>query len=221
MHYLIDGHNLIAQMQGIDLADPDDEAQLVLLLRGWVAAGKKRFVTVIFDGGLPGGLSRRLSSGGVRVRFAPSDMTADQLLISRVRQARNPSAFTLVSADREVRAAAIARKMPVLDSAAFAQQMEEERQMRQEPPPAAPEPKPLLSETEVQEWLELFGEAPPPERTVDKQPPSAAPRPRKRRPARAPEPEDPATLKRSSRRLRPDEVDEWLRLFEDTDKNET
>src|SRR5262245_8805655 len=35
MHLLVDGHNLIGQMPGLSLADPDDEAQLVLLLRGY------------------------------------------------------------------------------------------------------------------------------------------------------------------------------------------
>jgi len=33
MPYLIDGHNLIAQMPGFSLSDPDDEARLVLRLR--------------------------------------------------------------------------------------------------------------------------------------------------------------------------------------------
>ncbi len=32
MHYLIDGHNLIAQISDISLDDPDDEAKLVLRL---------------------------------------------------------------------------------------------------------------------------------------------------------------------------------------------
>ena len=42
MNYLIDGHNLIARMQTMSLADPDDEAKLVLRLRRWTAASRKR-----------------------------------------------------------------------------------------------------------------------------------------------------------------------------------
>ena len=42
MHYLIDGHNLIAHLADIDLEDPNDEVKLVLMMRGWAAAGRKR-----------------------------------------------------------------------------------------------------------------------------------------------------------------------------------
>ena len=52
MHYLIDGHNLIARTPGLSLADPDDEAKLSALLRRWAAADPRRKVTVIFDAGL-------------------------------------------------------------------------------------------------------------------------------------------------------------------------
>lgn len=38
MNYLIDGHNLIARTPGLSLADPDDEAKLVQLLRRWAMA---------------------------------------------------------------------------------------------------------------------------------------------------------------------------------------
>ena len=33
MHYLIDGHNLIARVPGLSLADPDDEVKLLQLLK--------------------------------------------------------------------------------------------------------------------------------------------------------------------------------------------
>ena len=38
MHYLIDGHNLIARVPGLSLADPDDEVKLLQLLKRWAAA---------------------------------------------------------------------------------------------------------------------------------------------------------------------------------------
>jgi hypothetical protein len=52
MPYLIDGHNLIHYMDDIRLGDPNDEAELVIKLRGFCARRKKKAV-VIFDQGLP------------------------------------------------------------------------------------------------------------------------------------------------------------------------
>ena len=52
MHYLIDGHNLIGALPDISLEDPDDEVKLILVLRSWAVARRRREVTVIFDGGL-------------------------------------------------------------------------------------------------------------------------------------------------------------------------
>ncbi len=90
MHYLIDGHNLIGKMPEIHLDDPDDEVKLVLRLRSWAAGGAKRRVTVIFDHGLPGGVEKGLSSGPVKVIFAPAGRTADSLLIRRIKHSQKP-----------------------------------------------------------------------------------------------------------------------------------
>ena len=123
MHYLIDGHNLIARIPDIDLADPDDEVRLVLRLRGWTAAGRKRRVTVVFDQGLPGGEERLLSTGPVKVIFAPAGKTADSVLISRIRRVRNPREYTLISSDRRILDAAGGRGMPSTRSEEFAPQL--------------------------------------------------------------------------------------------------
>ena len=71
MHYLIDGHNLIARVPGLSLADPDDEVKLLQLLKRWAVADARRKVTVIFDKGLPGGEAKHLSGGGVRAPVRP------------------------------------------------------------------------------------------------------------------------------------------------------
>ncbi len=50
MILLIDGHNLIGAMPDIELADPDDEWQLVLRVRTYCAA-KRVTATIVFDSG--------------------------------------------------------------------------------------------------------------------------------------------------------------------------
>jgi predicted RNA-binding protein with PIN domain len=93
MRYLIDGHNVIAQLPGININDPDDEAQLVMKLRGFCARTGKQ-VTVIFDGGIPGGFSPNLSNSQVTVRFASAEQTtADQILLNMIRRIKNIKAL--------------------------------------------------------------------------------------------------------------------------------
>lgn len=219
MHYLIDGHNLIARLEDIHLDDPNDEAKLVLRLRSWTAANKKRRVTVIFDGGLPGGKSTRLSTSRVTVIFASSGQTADDLLIRRIKQLKNPAEFTLISSDREVIATARKCRLPAMLSEEFAGQLPSTKRPKTPPAEVAVvgeksvadgREAPQLSEDEINEWLDLFG--PVPERKVA--PPVLPPPPKtpNDKPAARPAKQDIGRVDRE-RALSADEVEEWLRLF--------
>src|SRR5687768_975828 len=102
MRYLVDGHNLIAHLPDIDLADPDDEVKLVLKLRQFAARSKKK-ITVVFDGGLPGGISHELSTSNVSVKFASAaGMSADRIMLNTIYKTKNPNLLTVVSSDREI-----------------------------------------------------------------------------------------------------------------------
>jgi predicted RNA-binding protein with PIN domain len=224
MHYLIDGHNLIAKMQDISLDDPNDELKLVLRLKGWAAASRKRRVTVIFDGGLPGGPSLHFSNDAVRVVFASIGRSADALLISRIKRAKNPPEYTVVSSDREIISTASSRRMPHQRSEEFATELGVEKRFSSsthgKPASSTKSDEPQVSEDELKEWLELFGPEP------DTAPPKSKRRPTA--PAKIeskPEVESPGrpsltTDKTSEHRLSEREVDEWLRLF-DSDENES
>jgi predicted RNA-binding protein with PIN domain len=154
--YLIDGHNLIAQMPGLSLSDPDDEVQLVLRLRKF-AARKKQKITVVFDHGIPGGWSRGLSTGPVRVVFAGSHTNADRVILERIREAARPTDIRLVSSDGELRRAAEARRVEVITSQEFAATLNK-------PPPSQPRPdereNPKLSKDEVKKWMKVFKQTP-------------------------------------------------------------
>lgn len=156
MHYLIDGHNLIAKLQGIELDDPDDEVQLVLRLRSWAASGRKRKVSVIFDRGLPGGVEKGLSSGQVKVIFAPAGRSADSLLINRINNVRNPGEYTLVSSDRRIVRIAESRRMLVLRSEDFATRISQEREQRLRNSTIESLDDPQVDAGEVEMWLDLF-----------------------------------------------------------------
>jgi len=156
MHYLIDGHNLIGKMADIDLDDPDDEVKLVLRLRSWSARSRKRKITVIFDRGLPGGEEKGLSSGKVKVIFAPAGRSADSLLISRIRNVNNPVDYTLVSSDHRIIHLAEARRMFVWRSETFANRMNQDREQRMVSSTAETVDDPQMSVDEVEMWLEMF-----------------------------------------------------------------
>jgi predicted RNA-binding protein with PIN domain len=172
MHLLIDGHNLIGQVPSISLADADDEAQLVMLLRRYATSKRGRQVVVVFDRGVYGH-PQHLDGYGVTCHFAMSPHDADAQLIRRIGALRRPGDWTLVSSDRQVTRVARERGMRVIGAREFASRLlaptalpaearEEKRDVR-------------LSEAEVAEWLQLFGEPSEQHGAASGPPPDAAP----------------------------------------------
>ncbi len=156
MPYLIDGHNLIAQLPDIALDDPNDEALLVERLKGFVAGNGKRCV-VIFDRGLPGGKSTVLSTSRLQVIFASAHhTTADRLIQKRIRSIKDPKNWTLVSSDNEILATARAYGMKVIRASDFARQLQRAKKRQR---PSIGEAEHIhLSEQEIDEWLKIFGD---------------------------------------------------------------
>ena len=152
MPFLIDGHNLIGKTPGLRLDDPDDEQKLIVLLRGYLTRLKKKGV-VFFDRGLLGGAAK-WSNAVLEVRFAPSPKTADDLIVERLRRAKNPRGLTVVTSDRDVAEAAKHAGAAVVDAQTFAQAM-------LAPPPSPSTKEKGLSADEVKMWEELFKRRPP------------------------------------------------------------
>ncbi len=154
MPYLIDGHNLIAALPDISLADENDEAKLVLKLRGFSTRAKTK-CTVIFDRGLPAGTSK-LSTSAVKVVFASERSSADSLIRRRISQTRDARNWTLVSSDREIVDRARRRGMRQVSAAEFARQLGQGDTAGSSI--AGPE-KPTPSEDDTALWLQHFGDA--------------------------------------------------------------
>ncbi|MGQ9548949.1 MAG: NYN domain-containing protein [Roseiflexus sp.] len=158
MPLLIDGHNLIAQIPGLHLSDIDDEAQLVTLLRRYVATRRGRSITVVFDHGIYGH-PQRLNGYGVTCHFAHSPDDADTQLIRRIKAIARPHEWTVVTSDRQVSQAAKARGIKVIDSRTFAQILQQlVTPARRQPPANADKPEQPPDRSEIDEWLRLFGE---------------------------------------------------------------
>lgn len=149
MPYLIDGHNLIPLIPNIDLADPYDEVKLIDHLKRLMARKRKR-CTVVFDHGLPGGMSRELSTHSVEVVFAHSGTDADRIIIERIRKARDPASLIVVSADRRIVDAARRYGARVASPEAFAVDLGARLA------PDESDSKPRQSPDELDYWKQVF-----------------------------------------------------------------
>ncbi len=220
MPYLIDGHNVIHALPDIAPDDPHDEARLILKLRAWMARHRRKAV-VVFDGGVPGGLSRQLSTPDVQVIFAARHYTiADRIIRERLRSLPDASNWTVVSSDVEVLESARAVGARTMTAEQFVELLTR--------PPRAKEKPDTISAAEVEAWLAEFGDveavAPPPRRSRPRAGAEveSAPAPSAGLPTPEAESEDVAvpSLRMSPGQEKPDaptpeEVEMWLRHFPD------
>ena len=150
MLVLVDGHNLIANMDTIQLDDEDDEDQLILYLRRYQAR-TSREVMVFFDAGSSFGLAQTKRSGGLTVRFAPSGTPADDLIINHLYSAKHPQQILVVTSDRAIQRVARSVKAKVMSAARFVSELT---------PPVGIQAQDTteveLSEEEVEAWLKIF-----------------------------------------------------------------
>ncbi len=166
---LVDGHNLIGQLEDLSLDDPHDEAKLAMAIRSYCMRSRSK-ATVIFDNGLPGGVSKQLSNSNVTVIFAPPGVQADSLLMRRARDVlKSPEPLLMVTSDRRILRLAFAYGIETLSSAEFAiligfRPVEAEPQQTQSQPSAEPrvtfvyekDPNPVVTAKEVDYWLPIF-----------------------------------------------------------------
>lgn len=147
MPYLIDGHNLIGQTPGLSLSDPDDERQLIVLLRAFLVRTRKTGI-VVFDNGQPGNTSN-WSNNVLKVFFARAANSADDWIRHRLADEKNPGGLVVVSSDQAVRAAAQAAHARVQGSAEFARLM-------LKTPATSQKKEAGLTEDEVLAWEKEF-----------------------------------------------------------------
>ena len=155
MKWLIDGHNLVGQMPDLRLDDPDDEEKLLEYLRRYRARTGHTLI-VIFDAGQGYHPAKTHRRGGITIQFVSPGQTADQILIRRIRQVKNPQAVIVVTSDRDVQQAAQQAGLRVVTSQEFA------RQLLQPSSPSGEDKESRanirLSPDEVDEWLAFFSQ---------------------------------------------------------------
>ncbi len=131
----------------------DKEAQLVALLRGYLMAAKKKG-TVVFDGGIPGGTSRLMSTPNLKVVFASAGVSADEIIIDRIYKAQNPNGLIVITSDNAIKREAKHKRCQHRDAAQFANEMVNHKLGLSSN--AAKRDDFKLSKDEVAEWEALF-----------------------------------------------------------------
>ena len=153
MPYIIDGHNLIPSIPGLDLASIDDEVQLIELVQEFCRLRRKR-AEIYFDNAPPGQPKAR-HYGQVLARFVRAGQTADDAIRARLlrlgAEARN---WAVVSSDQQVQLAVRAARAQPIPSEAFARLLIDTLREGESKP--GQEAKSSLGAGEVEEWLDLF-----------------------------------------------------------------
>lgn len=155
MPYLIDGHNLIPKVPGLTLRNVDDEIALIELLQRFCQRTGKQ-VEVFFDNAPAGSVGKR-KYGTVIAHFVRAGTTADTAIRLRLLQLKGAAQnWTVISSDRQVQAEARGVRAQVTPSEGFVPELLKTASAAH---PEKPGKEDKLSPAEVQEWLDLFGDA--------------------------------------------------------------
>lgn len=151
MPFLIDGHNLIPRVPGMNLNELDDEMRLIQMLQDY-ARIEQTSLEVYFDKGAAGHIGTR-QGGRVKTVFVSSRIIADEQIIKRIRSlgssVRN---WVVVTSDRRIQVEAKAVRAGVMDSGDFALKMMTALEIQEDAGANLPE----MSPGEVDEWMKLF-----------------------------------------------------------------
>lgn len=156
MPLIVDGHNLIAKLPSLNLAEVEDERRLIELLQEYSRVKRKQ-VEVYFDRRAPG-QPRAQRFGNLVCHFARPGYPADQAIRARLQRLGNEARnWEVVSSDSEVQASARAARARAISSEVFARHLLETLQADGK---EGSHEKPTLESQELDDWLRLFGAKP-------------------------------------------------------------
>jgi predicted RNA-binding protein with PIN domain len=153
MPYIIDGHNLIPKIPGINLQDFDDEQKLIDLLQEYARISQDN-LELYFDRA-PVGQAKTIHKGRLKVVFVTEKTIADERIIKRIRTLGNAASnWVVVTSDRRIQADAKESRAKSMSSEEFAQKLartlEDERNKRSSDQ--------AMSDTELESWMKLFSQ---------------------------------------------------------------
>ncbi|PHR95420.1 MAG: hypothetical protein COA78_30220 [Blastopirellula sp.] len=162
MPLIIDGYNLLYAAGIVSSLDgrgsfAQDRQLLLDSICDIVPAPEIEKTVVVFDASYaPPGLPRTVQHQGITVHFASDYADADTMIEELILQHSSPRKLTVVSSDHRIQRAARRRKATAVDSDRWF--AEQQRTHHQTPKPQTQKPKAPLSGSEVEKWLQEFGD---------------------------------------------------------------
>jgi hypothetical protein len=155
MPILIDGYNLLRIIQKKESMSALDEAGLTRILTDYLQRIRDRG-QIIFDGIGPPDKSALGGFRNLEVFFSGQHLDADAVIEEKIEDSTAPRSLVVVSSDRRLVAAAKKRKAVSIGADLFWETVC--KQMEKEPP--RPEPREKrhgITESETNQWMDLFG----------------------------------------------------------------
>jgi predicted RNA-binding protein with PIN domain len=155
MPYLIDGHNLIPYISGINLSDLDDEIKLIQSLQK--LSNKRRSKIEVYFDQAHTVQTHSQNHGLLKAVFVQQDSTADNAIKTRLSQlGKGAKNWTVVSSDREVRVEARSYRSKLLTSPEFARLLR--NQLTEIQKEGGETDSPDQSNLEVEFWMDQFSQ---------------------------------------------------------------
>jgi len=154
--FIIDGHNLLWAIRQLDEDHEGlSEVHLCRILSKYMKlTGEKG--EIIFDGTGPPDKASFNNISNLEVLFAGLGTDTDTVVEGKIKLSTAPGRLTIVSSDRRLRKAALARKATTVKSEVFWKEVQ--KQLSRKRPKKEPEEKRQgLTESETDKWLEFFG----------------------------------------------------------------
>jgi len=166
MPIIVDGHNLIPKIPGLDLSDVDDEINLIKMLQDYCRLRRVE-IECYFDKA-PQGHPRLQRYGQVTAIFARPGKTADEeIKMHLTRLGRSAREWSVVSSDASIQTAARAARARIIPSDVFSREMNAVLLQETSAKGTKSEEVAMTSE-ELEMWLKEFGGDQPDQKSTRK-----------------------------------------------------
>ncbi len=159
MPLIVDGYNLLRFVQSEGHFENLAEVGLCRILSDYLVSVRERG-HIIFDGTGPLDKHDFEQLGGLtnlEVYFSGADYEADEIIMEKIEDSSAPKSLIIVSTDREIRAAAEARKATSARADVFWHILIGRLEAQQKAVHEPKEKRRGITEGDTDQWLDLFG----------------------------------------------------------------
>ena len=155
MPVIIDGYNLLRSIPNDESSNPVDDVQLCRILGEYLTAVSETG-QIIFDGIGPPDKTGFDNIRNLEVFFSGQSLEADDVIEDKLKLNTAPKRLMVVSSDRRLRKAAMARKAIAVKSDVFWQKVQKQlaRKAKFKEPS---EKRQGLNQGETNQWMKFFG----------------------------------------------------------------